>query len=371
MKINCISDEKRFKQKAISILTHLIGIFIFIFLPEIIMKIGSPHHNSIPTGVYVRSLIYIIAFYINYFFLFGKCIDNRHGQWKFIFYNIIILIFSILILYVVWDFTAADKPIHAFDGPYLSPPPPEEVLQYPGELPYIIRSIGNFIRDGVILIFIIGLSVAIKLSQHTLKIQQYKQSLIATQREEELNRLKCQLNPHFLFNTLNSIYALIDISQSKAKKAIHELSHMLRYMLYENPETVELISELDFIKNYIALMKLRLGDTIPVNATIDTGNSEKVKIAPLIFITIIENAFKHGNTGNPTQAIDISIIAKDGYVTCHTFNYFNSKKQSQNNGIGLRNLRRRLALIYKEKAQLSFHQTENTFTVDLHINLNP
>ena len=335
------------------------------------MNIGSPHHENIPTGVYIRSVIYIIAFYINYFFLFDKYIDKRYGQWKFIFYNIIILIFAILILYIVWDLTAADKPIHALDKPYLPPPPHEEVLHHPGELPHLIRSIGNFIRDGVILIFIIGLSVAIKLSQRMIKLQQYRQSLIATQREEELNSLKSQLNPHFLFNTLNSIYALIDISQPKAKKAVHELSYMLRYMLYENPETVELKSELDFIKNYIALIKLRLGDTIPVNVSIDTGNNEKVRIAPLIFITIIENVFKHGNTGNSAQAMEISIIEKDGYITCHTFNYFNPKKQSQNNGIGLSNLRRRLALIYKEKAQLSFHQTENTFTVDLHINLNP
>lgn len=366
-----LQKENNLKQTIVSTLIHLICIFIFIFLPEIIMKIGSPQHPHIPTGVYARSFIYIFAFYINYFFLFEKCIDDRHGFLKFIFYNTLILIATIFILYVIWDATATDKTIHVLDGPYLPPPELSDVDTYnPEEIQHKIRSIGNFVRDGIILIFIIGLCVAIKMSQRMNKMMQYRQSLIASQREEELNNLKNQLNPHFLFNTLNSIYALIDICPSKAKNAVHELSSMLRYMIYANPETVELKSEVKFIKNYIELMSIRLGKTIPLNVEINIENSENAKIAPLIFITIIENVFKHGNTGNPLHLMEISITANNGHVTCHTFNYYNSKSQSSDKGIGISNLTRRLALIYGNKANLAISKSKDTYTVILKIDLN-
>ena len=366
-----LKKEVNMKQIIVSTIIHLICIFIFIFLPEIIMNIGDPHHQHIPTGVYVRSFIYILAFYINYFFIFDKCIDDRRGLLKFAFYNLLILITAIFILYIVWDITAANKPIHAHNRPYLPPPPPEGDLRHqPGDLPYLIRSMGNFVRDGIILLFIIGLCVAIKLSQRMNKMKQHKQELIASQQEEELNNLKNQLNPHFLFNTLNSIYALIDICPSTAKNAVHELSSMLRYVVYSNPETVDLKSEIKFIQNYIDLMTIRFGDTANIDVCINMGNSENHKIAPLIFITIIENVFKHGNTGDPSHPLKISISANDGHVTCHTFNYYNPNSKSNDNGIGISSLKRRLALIYGDKANFAISKTKDTYTTILNIDLN-
>lgn len=363
--------EVNMKQIIVSTIIHLICIFIFIFLPEIIMNIGSPHFQHIPVGVYARSFIYIIAFYINYFFIFDKCIDDQHGTLKFTLFNLLILITAIFILYLVWNFTAAHKPVHVHDGPYLPPPPPDgEPMQHPGDLPYLIRSVGNFVRDGIILLFIIGLCVAIKLNQRINKIKQHKQELIASQQEEELNNLKNQLNPHFLFNTLNSIYALIDICPSTAKNAVHELSSMLRYMVYSNPETVELKSEIKFIKSYIDLMTIRIGNTANIDVSINMGNSENHKIAPLIFISLVENVFKHGNTGDPSHSMKISISANDGHVTCHTFNYYNPSSKSHDSGIGISNLKRRLALIYGDKANLAISKTTYSYTAILNIDLN-
>ena len=343
------------------------------------MNISDPYHSHIPPGVYVRSIIYIIAFYLNYLIIFDNCIEHKYGVGKFISINLIILVSAILTLYIVWDFSIADKSIPPHHGPHngpnlaplLPPPPPNaNIIIDPIDISPNIRFLADSIRDGIILIFIIGLSVAIKLSQHIAKTKRQSQFLIASQREEELNSLKSQLSPHFLFNTLNSIYALIDICPQKAKQTTHDLSHMLRYILYETSSTVKLQTELNFIKNYIDLMKVRLGDKVQLNINIDEGNSNNSKIAPLIFISIVENVFKHGNTGNTSHHMDISITANDGIVTCHTFNYYNANSQSSKKGIGLNNLKRRLDLIYKENAKLDINKTDNTFMVDLSINLN-
>ncbi len=363
------------KQKAVTALIHLICIFILIFLPEVIMNLGDTHHATLPTGIYLKALLYLSVFYINYFFIIDRCLDHRHPTWKFISINFVILLISIAILLTMWKLNAADRPIHGPGGPppHMATPPhhihEEELLQH-GDLKHFARSMSLVIRDIIIIIFSISLCLAIKLSQRWIRMGEKRQALVAAQREEELNNLKNQLNPHFLFNTLNSIYALIDISPEKAKYAIYEISHMLRYVIYENPASVNLEDELKFIKSYIELMKLRLGEKIPVKVALDSGNSATAQIAPLIFITIVENVFKHGNTGNPSQKMEISITAHDGIVECRTFNHFNPEAKHDDNGIGLQNLKRRLNLIYGDKATLSFNDIDNTFTVDLRINLN-
>ena len=156
-------------------------------------------------------------------------------------------------------------------------------------------------RDVVMLILVIGFATALRLGDKWLKLDRRRQDLVNMQREEELKNLKSQLNPHFLFNTLNSIYALIAISPTKAQEAVHELSRLLRYVLYDTSATVSLKQELAFIDNYVSLMKLRLSSAIRLNVTLDAGNNETLRVAPLLFITLIETfQTRDTHTGNPT-----------------------------------------------------------------------
>lgn len=361
------------RQNILSAIIHFLCIAIIIFLPEVVMNIGDTTQDNLPPEVFARCVLFIVVYYINYFFIVDKCLNGKHTAWKFLCYNVILFFLSIVLLYIVWKYNVSSRPMHEFIPPHPmagSITISEDSVIQSESIRYFARTLSLFIRDGLMLILAMFLSLAIKLSKKWVKDKEIEQMQITTQREEELKNLKNQLNPHFLFNTLNSIYALIDICPKKAQKSVHELSYMLRYILYETPSDVELKSELNFVQNYIDLMKMRLGDNIIVNTILNAGNCEKLKIAPLIFITIVENVFKHGNTGNPLHEMTISITAQDNIILCETFNHYNPNGLSHSNGIGLNNLKRRLNLIYGDKTTLLITKTDDTFSVKLIIDLN-
>ena len=166
--------------------------------------------------------------------------------------------------------------------------------------------------------------------------------------EAELAWLKNQINPHFLFNTLNNISSLTQIDADKAQDTVMQLSDLLRYAMYEtNKPTVPLEGEVEFMRNYIDLMKLRCNEMTTVNAqfTISEPQSE---VPPLLFISLIENAFKHGTNSNAPASIDISLTQQDGTLVfiCGNTNNPKPTKDRSGSGIGLENTRRRLDLLY-------------------------
>ncbi len=129
--------------------------------------------------------------------------------------------------------------------------------------------------------------------------------------EAELKNLKNQLNPHFLLNTLNNIYALIAFNCDKAQEAVQELSKLLRHVLYDNQQTfVPLEKELDFIRNYVALMRIRLPQQVEISLHLETDPGSSLLIAPLLFISLIENAFKHGISPTAHSFISIAITGE-------------------------------------------------------------
>ncbi len=366
---------KNTKQKIVSIIIHAVCIAILYILPEITMNIGDVHHDSIPTGVYVKTIIYILVYYINYFFLFDKSFNYSRPVIWYTASNLLLFTLAMGIIYITWEITAPNLPAHG----ELSIPPHthDNIAINNSQVPpkFTISTVGNaaltltrFFRDAIMLFLTITLCIAIKFSKKWSTHEHDRQAQLAAQREEELKNLKNQLNPHFLFNSLNSIYALTDICPLKAKEAIHELSHLLRYALYDSSSNVSLQQEIKFIENFIKLMKIRLGEPPWLDVTLNCNNDKGLTIAPLIFVTIVENVFKHGNTGK-SSPVEISINSDNGIVHCHTFNHINSQKGSTSEGIGLSNLKRRLSLIYGNDANLSIKSTSDTFTVDLTINL--
>lgn len=226
--------------------------------------------------------------------------------------------------------------------------------------------------DYLLYILITGMAVSVWVTRRWFRdnlLYERQQSKLL---EANLRNLQNQLNPHFLFNTLNNIYSLIAIDQSKAQESVHRLSGLLRYVLYENEgHFVPIDKELDFTRSYIDLMRLRLRKGMMLDIRIE-NHGYMGMVAPLMFITLIENAFKHSSpnaVGELYIQIHIDVHPLEG-IRCLVANskggYTPSIDQDAS-GIGLENLKHRLLLLYPNKYSLSIEPTDTRFAVALSI----
>jgi LytS/YehU family sensor histidine kinase len=183
----------------------------------------------------------------------------------------------------------------------------------------------------------------------------------------ELLHLKSQVNPHFFFNMLNNLYGLVGTDAKKAQDLILKLSDMMRYSIYEGEkDLVTLDEEVDYLKNYIELHKMRYRKTIDVKFTNDI--SENHKVMPLLFIILLENAFKHGVENLRKDAfVYVNISTQGDDIQFTVENNFDPSEIPEKPGIGLKNLRRRLELGYLNKHSLSFTSTKDIYKVELTI----
>lgn len=218
------------------------------------------------------------------------------------------------------------------------------------------------IRDIINLSIAATTATAIILSRKWTEAEQARKEAETAKTEAELCNLRNQINPHFLLNTLNNIYALTAFDKEKAQTAILELSNMLRHVLYENQQQyVSLTDEIKFIRNYIDLMKIRLTDNVDVTENINVPENCTIKIAPLIFISLIENAFKHGTSNSSKSFIHITIAADNKQITCCIENSNNPKPHTDHSGhgIGLQQVKKRLDLSYHDRYKWEKGVTEN------------
>jgi len=184
--------------------------------------------------------------------------------------------------------------------------------------------------------------------------------------ETELQHLKSQVNPHFFFNTLNNLYGLVGKDPKKAQDLILKLSDMMRYSIYDGErEYVTLEEEVAYLKNYIELHKMRYHKTIDVEFKEDIKKQE-IQIMPLLFILLLENAFKHGVENLRESAfvqIDLEANEKDVHFT--VINNFDASEKEAESGIGLKNLKRRLELAYPDNHSLSLKKDGNIYKAQL------
>lgn len=181
--------------------------------------------------------------------------------------------------------------------------------------------------------------------------------------EAELNWLKNQLNPHFLFNTLNNISSLTQIDADKAQESIGQFSELLRYALYEsNVKKAKLSDETEFMKNYIDLMSLRYNEMTHINTRFDSFD-ENITISPLLFISLIENAFKHGTSSHKESfvKIDMGLDGDDLVFSCENSVHERRSDDRNGSGIGLENMTRRLDLIYPDAYTYKQYVENNTY----------
>ena len=221
--------------------------------------------------------------------------------------------------------------------------------------------------------FMTGLNMGIKLLYRSLRDEQQMEELRRQNLQAEMDYLRYQINPHFFMNTLNNIHALIDIDTEYAKSAVIELSKMMRYVLYESgSETISLKKDIQFIENYIELMRIRYDSSIDICLDYPATIPNKVAIPPLLLIVFVENAFKHGVSYNHASFIHIRIGYRDDAVTAVISNSRHEKSRPGTTGIGLENVKKRLALIYQDNYTLSIDDSDPAvYTVKLIIPIMP
>ena len=240
----------------------------------------------------------------------------------------------------------------------------------------ILFSECSFVR--MLLIFFCSACFSVAVSRGRLLLEKSAEhnEIKQHQTEIELKHLRSQLHPHFLFNTLNNIYALCEIDSKRAQQSVHYLSQLLRYILSgersgEGGRMVPVQKEHDFIKTYLALIYLRMRPNVHVIYNADITEFSDAPVLTLIFTSLIENAFKHGVASGKECVIEFGLTAKSqNEIHFFTSNpYFNNHESNNpESGIGLENLRRRLEIVYKDDYKLDITNDGQTFRVDLTLN---
>lgn len=229
-------------------------------------------------------------------------------------------------------------------------------------------------RDSVafiIMVLLLALNIGVKAFFKSSDDRKRMRELERENLHQQLEYLKYQVNPHFFMNTLNNIHALVDIDPEQAKCTIEVLSHLMRYVLYEgNKPLVPLQRELDFLNNYMELMRIRYDDDVRINMDLPHKVPD-IKIPPLLLITYVENAFKHGVSYERQSFITVKIRADKGgvFFDCH-----NSRKpnhEDEHGGVGLINASKRLNLIYGDTYTLRTVATNTDYHVELRLPAHP
>lgn len=194
-----------------------------------------------------------------------------------------------------------------------------------------------------------------------LRDYQHREALLHEKNAIELAYLKAQLNPHFLFNSMNNLYGLALTEPESTPDAILKLAELMRYMLHESSaDHVSLRQEVDYLHSYIALEKLRYEGAVHIEFVIE-GNLDHVHIAPLLLICFVENAFKHGTVSNPDQPVQLHLVVQDSRLTFSVRNQIVAKNKDLAGGVGLTTVRRRLALLYPHQHQLTVTSSHGSY----------
>ena len=304
--------------------------------------------RPIPSDVFPKIIVIIILFYFNYFYLVPEFLLKK-SVLSYLMISLGLLIISALLL------------IHFYEPRF-----PENFFM-DWERPrgiMIMPYYRSFVSLGIpyVISAILRMYVEWKRNEN-LRLSVEKESI-----KSELQFLKAQLNPHFLFNSLNTIYALSVKKSPDTSEAIVDLSELMRYMIYEaDKDLVPLNKELDYIKSYIQLQRLRLSDSENVSLKI-TGEDRGRAVPPLLFISFIENAFKYGTDYKGKTYVKIALIITDTSVYLNVKNKIGVfKEPTKNSGIGLENIRNQLELIYPGLHNLEVDNDGKDYEVSLTI----
>lgn len=311
-------------------LIHITAWAVILGMP---LFVTSPDRPLMSESEYLRFLLvpfsFMVVFYTNYFLLIERYLFTRHWG-RFLMGNTLLISVVIIVLHLLFRYILPPGAHH---------PPMDRTWQ---------DGVRFFAGNATLYMLVVGASVAIRMTGGWYRAENARQQLEHSHTEAELQNLKSQLNPHFLFNTLNNIYSLIQIDTDRAQQAVHDLSRLLRYMLYDSCQaTVPLNNEIDFLRDYIELMRIRLPRDVRLFVSLPEEPTPTA-VAPLLFISLVENAFKHGVSNEKPSYITIDIHETGNQVVCKIKNSYFPKTQADRSGsgIGLQNLTKRLQMIY-------------------------
>lgn len=322
------------KNRPLQFLIHFIVWGIIAFFPLIFIYSEGERNIIRYLDFSLPILFLMVVFYTNYFVIISRYLFNKK-IWQFFLANLILFAVCLLLMDLIRQnyFSSYYNQLGANKH---FPPKAKmrDIIMY---------------RDIISMSVTAGLSTAIRMTTQWYQSQAEQKELEKLHIESELQNLKHQLNPHFLFNTLNNIYSLISINQEHAQDAVHQLSNLIRYVLYDSDHPkVPLNKDLNFTSNYIKLMSLRLPSHVTLQTDIMKAD-EATEIAPLLFISLVENAFKHGVSPTAPSVISVQIQMKStNELECRieNSNFPKPGEDISGSGIGLSNLRKRLELIY-------------------------
>ena len=317
--------------KRIQILIH-VAVWLVMFLsPMMFINHGRGITSSQFLVMCTVPMSFIVVFYMNYLWLTPHHFTRGHHRFYLLVNVVVIVILGIWVhLWVTYMHTLYDPDFRETDH---------------------WLTIGFILRDIFNLTIAAAVATTIRLAMRWQKAETARKDAEAAQMDAELSNLRSQINPHFLLNTLNNIYALTAFDQSKAQDAIQELSKMLRYILYDCQEPmVPLKDEVSFLENYVNLMRLRLPETVEVTFQSSVVNPQ-MAVAPMVFISLVENAFKHGISPTEPSFVHIDIQADQQQITCDISNSNHPKTAADHSGhgIGLQQVQRRLELAYPKR----------------------
>ena len=348
--------ERTATQRIVLTAIHVIGWGFVFLLPLFIFRNTShPITWSWYAGFCALPLACVLLFYTNVFVIIERTLFKKQVL-RFILVNLVYIMLLGALLHMWQEFHRAHFT-----------PDMEEVVVQPDSHPK--PPIALFIgRDMLLMGLTVALSVALKITGNWYKIEREKQELEKSRTEAELKNLKSQLNPHFLFNTLNNIYSLIAINPERAQFAVQDLSRLLRHVLYDNAQDlVPLDREIEFTRSYIELMSLRLSKNTRLEARFPEGGNGTL-VAPLLFIPLVENAFKHGVSATNESFIRVAVSLPDpSQIECvvENSNFPKTDSDRSGSGIGLQNLRRRLDLLYPGRYSFEAGVRGDRFTARL------
>ncbi len=338
-----------------TVIFHITGWLLFFGLIVSFVAAGSPHFhwNLVTLSYLIFYGAYVGLFYLNYSVLFPVFYLNK----KYVAY------FAIVVALLVGFYF-----LRPFDRLHTPPQPndftgsgfPDQVGRRRGRGPAF--DIISLILFAIVLLFGAALQIAKQWRVSERRAVQAE----ADKTTAELSFLKAQINPHFLFNTLNNIYSMAVMKSEKTADSILKLSNIMRYITDEvTQHFVPLQSEVDCAGDYIDLQKMRLSDRATVNFTV-SGNIANKNIAPLLLMTFIENVFKYGTSNHEPSTIIIKIVAEENTITFFTENrLYNDTRKLERAGIGISNAKRRLEHLYPEKHLLNITSADGMYRVKL------
>jgi hypothetical protein len=371
-----------YRVKTSAVITHITGWVIFLSLPVLFTagQSGTDKALDILSDPWYWLLFgsYIAIFYLHTYYLFPKLYLEK--QWVLYFGFVLMLLVGIYFLRpfdrLFTDFSKAPRSMRM--GEHRPPPQMEETMPPPpddfepgerGPGPGGDRRQDRGLHFDIVSIFLflltLSLSIAIQTTWRWRTTEKRALQAEADKAQAELAFLKAQINPHFLFNTLNNIYSLAITHNEHTAASIMKLSNILRYVTDDVlQDFVPLVQEVDCIQDYISLQQLRLGKKTTVSFNL-TGAPAQRLIAPLVLMTFVENAFKYGISNHQASSIVIDLQVHPGSIHFRCSNALFPRKQTDREGIGIANTRKRLEHLYPKRYTLNITTDEQLYTVDL------